>query len=293
MAEEGGGELDPTMTVSGLIELYLADAGARLQKSTLRVTRGFLDTFAARYGRLKAREVRKQHAEAWVRAHPAWNSSTQNLAKTRLVTLFRWGVEQGALAANPVQGIRKPPGRSRGTLTLITPEQHATLILHAEACFKDVLVTLWETGARPGEVTSVTAREFDAEQGVWVLARHKNAHKGMSRVVYLTPAVVEICERLAARYPEGPLYRTRWGTPYGWCGLSKRIAWLRERLGLPKTITVYGYRHSFATDALANGVPDAQVAELLGHSGTAMLHRHYSHLTAKARALKDALGRVR
>jgi site-specific recombinase XerD len=52
-------------------------------------------------------------------------------------------------------------------------------------------------------------------------------------------------------------------------------------------------RHSFATDALANGVPDAQVAELLGHSETAMLHEHYSHLTARARALRSALGRVR
>ena len=52
-------------------------------------------------------------------------------------------------------------------------------------------------------------------------------------------------------------------------------------------------RHSFASDALALGVPDTQVAELLGHSGTAMLHRHYAHLAARARALRDALKRVR
>jgi len=50
---------------------------------------------------------------------------------------------------------------------------------------------------------------------------------------------------------------------------------------------------TIATDVLANGVPDAQVAELLGHSGTAMLHRHYAHLTARARTLKEALDRVR
>ncbi len=105
--------------------------------------------------------------------------------------------------------------------------------------------------------------------------------------------MVAICKRLAEKYPTGPLYHTQRGTPYGWCGLSKRMGWLRQRLGLPNTITVYGYRHTFATDALANGVPDAQVAELLGHSGTAMLHRHYAHLTARAKALQDALGKVR
>jgi hypothetical protein len=37
----------------------------------------------------------------------------------------------------------------------------------------------------------------------------------------------------------------------------------------------------------------AHVAELLGHSGTAMLHRHYAHLGAKAKALREALSRIR
>ena len=39
--------------------------------------------------------------------------------------------------------------------------------------------------------------------------------------------------------------------------------------------------------------PAEPIAELLGHLGTAMLDKHYSHLTAGAKALRDALGRVR
>ena len=35
------------------------------------------------------------------------------------------------------------------------------------------------------------------------------------------------------------------------------------------------------------------VAELLGHSGTAMLHKHYAYLGRKAAALRAALGRLR
>jgi hypothetical protein len=38
---------------------------------------------------------------------------------------------------------------------------------------------------------------------------------------------------------------------------------------------------------------DAQVAELLGQSGTAMLHRHDAYLSARAKALRDAPGEVR
>jgi integrase len=66
----------------------------------------------------------------------------------------------------------------------------------------------------------------------------------------------------------------------------------QRRLGLGRIIA-YGFRHGLATDALSRGVADAVVAELLGHSGTAMLHKHYAHLTARSQALREALGRVR
>jgi site-specific recombinase XerD len=55
----------------------------------------------------------------------------------------------------------------------------------------------------------------------------------------------------------------------------------------------YGLRHGFATDALAAGVPDARVAELLGHPDTSQLHRHYSHLATRVRLLTDAAAKVR
>lgn len=49
---------------------------------------------------------------------------------------------------------------------------------------------------------------------------------------------------------------------------------------------------AFATRALAAGESDAVVAALLGHSSTAMIHKHYSHLDGQARVLKDAAERV-
>src|SRR5262249_46805902 len=74
--------------------------------------------------------------------------------------------------------------------------------------------------------------------------------------------------------------------------LSEWVRRTRERLGLGPVIP-YGYRHALATDALAAGGPDAQVAALLGHEGTAVLHRHYAHLTARLESLRSALGRAR
>jgi integrase len=282
------------LTVRELVEKYLADGQRRLARSTFRVARDFARSFAEACGSLRAEGVQKHHVEAWIGRQGTWGATTEWDAKTRLVTLFRWGVDHGLLAANPIQGIRKPRVRSRGAEALVPPEAHAKLVEAASPALRDVLMALYQSGARPGEVITVTAREFVPEASVWVLTKHKTAHQGKPRIVHLTPGLVALCGELAARHPDGPLFRTSTGRPWcHTCHLAAQVRTLRRHLELPDTITPYGYRHSFATDALSSGVPDAQVAELLSHSGTAMLHKHYSHLTARARALKEALGRVR
>src|SRR5262249_38622605 len=105
------------------------------------------------------------------------------------------------------------------------------------------------------------------------------------------PETVELLKGQAEQYGSGPLLRNGRGNPW----TPKAIAWallkLRERAGV-KAIA-YGYRHTFATDGLANGLPETHVAELLWHGSTAMLHRHYAHLTAKADLLRTAAALVR
>jgi integrase len=282
-----------TLTVGRLVERYLADAQRRMAPNTFRVVRDFANSFAEAWVNLPADAVRKHHVEAWVGQHPTWGQTTEWDAKTRLVTLFHWAVDQELIPGNPIRRIHKPPVKSRGREALITPEDHARLMARATPALRNVLVALHQTGARPGEVIRVTAQEFYPEQGLWVLGQHKTAHKGKGRVVYLTPELVALCRELAVKHPEGPLFRTSTGLAwYDANYLTQRFRHLRDRLGI-RGAYPYGYRHGFATDALAHGVPDAQVAELLGHSGTAMLHRHYAHLGARAKALRDALGRVR
>ena len=51
-------------------------------------------------------------------------------------------------------------------------------------------------------------------------------------------------------------------------------------------------RPDTATQLLLAGVPDAHVAQILGHTNTAMLHRHYGHLSKFMKPLADALDSV-
>jgi integrase len=76
------------------------------------------------------------------------------------------------------------------------------------------------------------------------------------------------------------------------CANAEAITtWFRRlRLKLPhlKDAIAYAYRHSFATDALTNGVGVAQVAELLGHKSADMVLRHYGHMADQLGHMREA-----
>jgi hypothetical protein len=72
--------------------------------------------------------------------------------------------------------------------------------------------------------------------------------------------------------------------------VTHKICRLEKKLGIKAM--AYGLQNIFAADALANGVPDAQIAALMVHSGTAMLHENYSRLTGQARVLRESFGKV-
>jgi integrase len=230
-------------------------------------------------------------AEAYSRK-PDWKSQTRHGFLSTLVTAFRWAERAGVTDRNPLKGVRKPPKTSRGMEALVTPEEYARLVDAATPAFRLFLKVLYACGARPGEVAAITAENFDAGAGLVRLAEHKTAYKGKVRVLYLPPEAVALLVRQCERYRSGALLRNNNGEAWTENAIGLAMRRTRERAGVPHAVA-YGLRHTFATDALANGVPDAQVAELLGHSGTAMLHRHYSHLGARAEALRSALGNVR
>jgi integrase len=156
------------------------------------------------------------------------------------------------------------------------------------SAIKPFLKHLHLTGARPGEVAAITAENVDEANAVVWLRERKTARHGKRRTNFLCPEAVAVLNEQRATYGSGYLLRNRLGLSYTKNAIVHMMASLRK-----KTSVAYDHRHAFATGALANGVPDVQVAELLGHPDTAMLYRRYTHLGAKSKVLRHALGRVR
>lgn len=276
-------------SVSDVVAGFLADTEARVTPGCQRNYRLHLDAFADAFGKHDADTVKASDVEAYARK-PEWSPSYRNGVISSIVSAFRWAERAGLLANDALRHVRKPPKASRGAKALVSADVHARLCAVAREPFRSFLQLLWLTGARPGEIAALTAEAIDMRQGVAILAEHKCAHLGKSRAIFLCADALAVIRSLDV--PQGLLFPTRQGKPMSIQDIGTRLTRLCRKAKVAHVIP-YGYRHSFCTDALSKGIPDAHVAALMGHSSTSMLHRHYSHLTARAGILRKALAEVR
>jgi len=279
-----------TRTVAEILTAFLADAESRVQPITLVFYKRFCTPFSQDKGNLKAESLTPPLVEAWARK-PTWSSSTQHDALGTLATAFRWAERARLIDRSPLNGLRLPPKESAGANAVVNEADFAKLMKATKGDFQALLRFLWLTGCRPSEAFGLTVESVDWESACIVLRKHKTAHKGKARVIYLSAEALALLNAQREKYGDWYLFRTVRGVPWTRAVVAHKMWRLNAKLGIHAT--VYGLRHTFATEALAKGVPDAQVAALMGHSGTAMLHKHYSHLTARSQALREALAKVR
>jgi len=282
------------VTVGEVLTAFLADCEGRIRSKALHDYRTFLNAFAARFGTFKVSALTAAQAEAYARK-PTWSASTQHDFLGILASAFNWAERTRLIERTPLLGLRKPPKASRGAKSVVSAETIKQLLAYADAQgdteFAALLRFLWLTGCRPSEAGGLTVDAVHWEERCAVLSDHKTAHRGKVRVIYLSDEALAILQTQRAEHPQGYLFRRPSGGRWTTHSITGKFDRVCRKAGV-KT-TAYCLRHTFATTALAKGVPDALVAELMGHSGTATLHKHYSHLTAQSQALREALNRVR
>ncbi len=167
------------------------------------------------------------------------------------------------------------PASPRGGL--YTPAQWEKIVsLVKDQCFLDLLTFLWETGCRPMEARCVEARHVDLKNRL-VVFPPSESKKGRERVIFMTDAAVEICDRLCRHQPDGPIFRNTQGRPWTKDAIACRFRRMKKKVNI-KGLCAYGIRHSFATEGLKNGVDSLSLATIMGHTDVSMLARTYQHL---------------
>lgn len=290
------GTAQPTrrdLTVQALAELFIDWNDGKVEPVTQAGYKRRLQSFIDAYGNSPAADVRPYHVTQWLAKHPAWNDSTRFGYVTAVKRLYNWATRQGYLDANPVKNADKPAMGRRAQV--LTAEQAERIIAHVRnPRFRDLLVAIWDSGCRPNEVFTLTADRVDLAGGTWRVVNKTRRKTGEpTRLIYLTDRLRELSARLVAERPAGPLFVNARGNP--WTNGAMSCAWddLRKQLGYGHEVTAYAFRHRYVTDALVNGVPIATVAALVGHRGTAMISKHYSHLDEQHQHLRAAANLIR
>jgi integrase len=282
----GGETLSYHVAAAQLLDEFLEHVFKNRAASTYLWYRHYLRSFVQSIGRtLRVSELKTFHVSQWLdQAFGELSQSSRSCAVRAVKAAFNWAVEEGYLHDSPLKGVkRRPAGRRERVLSA---EEFRTLILDrcTDQAERDLLVFLWETGARVQEVRRIAAEHLKNER---IELRPSEDKVGHYRVIYLTATAREIIDRLSRAHPQGALFRNRRGRP--WTSNAIRCRFRKLRVpGLCGTIL----RHSFCQRLLTSGVDSLTVAVLMGHRDLTMVARVYSHLAQNAAFLQQQLQRV-
>jgi integrase len=297
---------------------HLKPATYRIRRQCLGSFLAFLESRGLEL--MPVTDLRMTHVEDWLiwqargaaaksgdRRRRKWGDNMRRMALLSLQTCLSYAVEREIIgeAERPLRGLHKliPQEVYRGDEVVLTAEQVGYLI---RSCThqgqKQLLRGLYSTGCRPGEAINLDIEDVvfgpdgrGGQRPAFWRARGKKTKRNPTgeRLVALEGTAVLVTEELLAEHAAagrttGPLFLNTVGGRWevGLVNAFVRRARHRvERLTqgevcLPRVIP-YGMRHTFATDLLANGAHDYDVAKLLGHQGTKMVHTVYAKHTVE------------
>ncbi len=242
---------------------------------------------------LKVSDLRRGHVLDWAEERwpmPPYARDTVRAMIAGIQRAFNWAVERDMIPYSPVALVRKP-GKVQRNACLLPGQWEVLIAAVPPGSFRDLLVALRFTGARPQEVRQVSAAHLflDHDPPFWTLEPERVKGGQKARITPLVKPVVEICRRLVAEWPEGPIFRTGKGKPWSKDAVHSRLWRLEKKLKFP--VCAYSLRHTFATHAQRNSATATSVAVVLGHSPR-MSESQYQHLALYSEHLMETMRRA-
>lgn len=294
-----GGDL----TILSLVDIYLEHAEQSLGKRTYTERKRILERLAMGLGDRRVSACIPYNLNEWLDQQKTWGPWAQSSAVKAVQTCLNWGVSQGIIESNPFKGVRRSEGERRRP---ITDEEYQSLMRHTAseygkrqrpspgARFRQVMVFLRFSGARPYEAYRLRWEHIDFDRAEIVLHEHKTAKTQKvkrPRIIPLHPVVVKLFLWIRKRESNEWVFVNYRGKPWTRTTLSQRLQASRELAGIPENAKLYGLRHHFGTMAIINGVDLVTLSHLLGHTKTKQTE-YYLHLADQRQHLADAMRQV-
>jgi integrase len=280
------------LTVKQAIDAYLEAKRAELRPASFRVTELYLRKgpyfralHAIGVGNIAHPDMAAR-LSAIVRNH---STSTAAAARRAISAFYKWAVEEGWAATNPVIGTRKPADP--------VPRDHvltnAELVAIWNACGDDepgwILRLLILLGSRRSEISGMRWSELDLDTGSWTLPKERSKNH-RSICLPLPPAALEIIKSVPRRSRDH-LFGDRSGR--GFTAWSRAKLELDRRLpGTVKPWRTHDIRRSVATKMADDvGIEPHHIEAVLNHysghrSGIAGIYNRARYEIAIGSALR-------
>lgn len=248
--------------------------------------------------------ARPAHLLAWLAdlAAAGDGESTRHRRLSTVSSWYRWLSREGAVASNPVEGLRteeRPKSSSRVHPTSPTPTpstgQVMALVEAADAhspVASAVVALLAMTGARVSELVDADVEDLGTERGHVVLSAPGKG--GVRRTLPVPPAAWDRVQRyLQARSADDdrlpttatgprqrrPLVARTTGRRMTRQEVARLLGAIARKAGIELALTPHGLRHAWITDLLDAGVPLYDVQRAAGHVSPVTTMRYdHSHL---------------
>ena len=203
--------------------------------------------------------------------------ATTNRILTVLKAALNYAYEEKRVSSRAAWEVVKPFRRvDVPKVRFLSKDEVTALITVCEPDFQRLVMGALLTGARYGELTTLTVGNFNIRDGNVFIAKSKN---GEQRYIDLNAAGIELFTELTKGKEAKEVIFVR----------SNGKAWKASEQKRPmdaacaaaniEGVTFHILRHTYASHAVENGMPIEVVASVLGHKDTRITMRHYAHLS--------------
>ena len=304
MAKEAG---SLEMTFGALVDLYMADARARLRPTTYESKVWIFDKKILPYFRdqnvadITPTKIRKWQTELMGKGYAQTYLKTIN---NQMTAVFNYAVQYYGLAANPAVTAGSMGRRNAEEMDFWTLDEFDRFIagMEQEPTARVAFNILFWTGMREGELLALTMNDVDFDRsGVHIRRSYTRLGQDdliqepktpKSRRFIPCPAFLMdmIREYVGRLYDYDPTDRIFPFTKYWVNDQLKRCC---ARTGV-KLIRVHDIRHSHASMLVDSGADPLLIADRLGHERVTTTLGTYSHLYPdKGQALAGALDAIK
>ena len=281
------GEAPPVadLTLAGLVDLYLERHAASVRPRTISTLRERLRHATAAFGDVPLRELERMSD-----AVAGWRTRQPERVRYARVGALRQvlgaGVRWGYMNMNPavLAGQNRQPA-PRTVRAFTRPELDAIAAELAPA-FAPLPAFAAATGLRPEEWQALERRDVDRQGGTLTVRRTVSSGEVVEmgktersrRQVPLSRRALDALDSIPPRLDTPLVFPASQGGALNIDNFRRRTwAPAIEASGVVLPARIYDLRSTFASDALAAGVPIFTLARIMGTS-VAMVERHYGTL---------------